>query len=255
MSPEVILRMRSSFVALTASLRSNHEMAFGSGFGMILLETSHAQVAASVEGDTTEHQGSVVRYDPALEPIEARVVREWKEEDALRYILYSIGHFKESLPSWRASWVSLRTKRPSSCDAACMGGPTSLSSDRQAVCETRLRSLVRQLEVASWKAPKQKIPTPTGEPSTQLKTMSQGIPTSYPTRRVSIPFLGTKQQLVLADRRMPAWHHLSPGARSGCKQHRRVRSFDGRTPDRSGGRDRSTRQSRLPSVGGSGFAD
>ncbi|HCQ85216.1 MAG TPA: hypothetical protein DIV36_11440, partial [Verrucomicrobiales bacterium] len=62
MSPEEILRMRSSFVALTASLRSNHEMAFGSGFWNDPFGSKPwRRIAASVEGDTTEHQGSVVR--------------------------------------------------------------------------------------------------------------------------------------------------------------------------------------------------
>ena len=60
-------------------------------------------------------------------------------------------------------------------------------------------------EVASWKAPKQKIPTPTGEPSTQRKTMSQGIPTS--TQR--------EEYRSFSSARNNNWFLLTVGCHSG----------------------------------------
>ena len=65
-------------------------------FGMILLEAGHGAESLPPLKETPQNIREVWSgYDPALEPIEARVVREWEEEGCtLRYILYSIGHFK-----------------------------------------------------------------------------------------------------------------------------------------------------------------
>lgn len=65
-------------------------------FGIIFLEASHGAESLPPLKETPQNIEEVWSgYDPALEPIEARVVREWEEEGCnLRYILYSIGHFK-----------------------------------------------------------------------------------------------------------------------------------------------------------------
>ena len=56
-------------------------MAFGSGFRNDPFGSkSWRRIAASIEGDTTDIEEVWSGYDPALEPIEARVVREWEEE-------------------------------------------------------------------------------------------------------------------------------------------------------------------------------
>ena len=48
-------------------------------------------------------------YDPTSEPLEARVVREWREDDlTLRYVIYSIGTFKEK-PARMAAFYGFPT--------------------------------------------------------------------------------------------------------------------------------------------------
>ena len=219
-------------------------------FGMILLETSHGTESLPPLKETPKNIEEVWSgYEPALEPIAARVVREWEEGGCtLRYILYSIGHFKGK-PAIMAGFYGFPSGQKDFPAVMHMhGGATSLSSDRQAVCETRLRSLVRQLgRPPHGRRPSRRSQHRLGSRQPNAKQcpwVFQPLTQREEYRSLS---LGTKQQLVLADRRMPAWHHLSRGAaRSGCRQYRRVRSFNGRTPDRSGGRDRSTRQSHLP---------
>ena len=63
-------------------------------FGMILLEASHGAESLPPLKETPQNIEEVWSGMTSLEPIEARVVREWEERDALRYILCSIGHFK-----------------------------------------------------------------------------------------------------------------------------------------------------------------
>ena len=74
-------------------------------FGMILLEASHGAESLPPLKETPQNIKEVWSgYDPALEPIKARVVREWEEEDVLSDTFFiPSGILKESLPSWRAS--------------------------------------------------------------------------------------------------------------------------------------------------------
>ena len=66
-------------------------MAFGSVFGMILLEASHGAESLPPLKETPQNIEEVWSgYDPALEPIEARVVREWEEEDVSQ--IHSLFH-------------------------------------------------------------------------------------------------------------------------------------------------------------------
>lgn len=160
-------------------------------FGMILLETSHGTESLPPLKETPKNIEEVWSgYDPALEPIAARVVREWEEGGCtLRYILYSIGHFKGK-PAIMAGFYGFPSGQKDFPAVMHMhgGGNEPFFRSSSGMRNEATQPCPSTGEAASWKAPKQKIPTPTGEPSTQRKTMSLGIPTSYPTRRVSIPF-------------------------------------------------------------------
>ena len=160
-------------------------------FGMILLEASHGAESLPPLKETPQKIEEVWSgYDPALEPIEARVVREWKEEGCtLRYILYSIGHFKGK-PAIMAGFYGFPSGQKDLLAVMHMhgGGQRAFLQIVKRYAKRGYAALSVNWGGASWKAPKQKIPTPTGEPSTQRKTMSLDIPTSYLTRGVSIPF-------------------------------------------------------------------